>query len=139
VEFVDGSSKAQLSRPDMRLPIQYALTYPERCEGPFGVEIDYRELRTLEFQPVELERFGCLRLAVEAGERGGTYPAVLSASDEVAVEMFLAGRIGFLDIAGLVGRALDSHTPVGSPTIDDILAADSWAREMVAGSGGRAR
>jgi len=138
VEFVDGSSKAQLSMPDMRLPIQYALTYPERWEGPFRVEIDYGQLRSLEFQPADLERFACLKLAMEAGERGGTYPAVLSAADEIAVEMFLAGRIGFLDIPALVGRALDRHAPVARPTIDDIIAADSWAREIAAGSVGRA-
>jgi len=132
VDFVDGSSKAQLSMPDMRLPIQYALTYPERWDGPFRRNIDYAELRSLEFDRVDTERFPCLKLAVEAGAKGGTYPAVLSAADEVAVDLFLAGRIGFPGIPDLVSRALAAHSSVADPTIDDIVAADTWAREVAA-------
>lgn len=139
VEFVDGSSKAQMSMPDMRLPIQYALTYPERWESPFRRVIDYCELGSLEFEAVDLERFPCLRLAVEAGERGGTYPAVLSAADEVAVELFLGKRIGFMEIPALVERTLEAHVSTSSPSIDEVLAADSWAREVTSGSVGMAR
>lgn len=139
VDFVDGSSKAQLSMPDMRLPIQYALTYPERWDGPFRRDIDYAELRSLEFERVDTERFPCLKLAMEAGEKGGTYPAVLSAADEVAVGLFLGGRIGFPGIADLVSRVLDAHSCVADPTIDDIVAADTWAREVAAGGVGTAR
>ncbi len=128
VEFVDGSSKAQLSMPDMKLPIQYALTYPERWEAPFRPVVDFAGVGALDFEAVDLERFPCLRLAREAGERGGTYPAVLSAADEVAVELFLAGRIRFTDIAPVVAGALEEHRAVAHPSLDDILAADAWAR-----------
>jgi 1-deoxy-D-xylulose-5-phosphate reductoisomerase len=129
VEFIDGSAKAQLSLPDMRLPIQYALTYPERWEGPFRQALDFRKIGSLDFESVDLERFPCLKLAMEAGEKGGTYPAVLSAADEVAVELFLAQRIGFQDIAAVVARTLDRHQVVSHPSREDILAADAWARE----------
>lgn len=129
VEFVDGTAKAQLSLPDMRLPIQYALTYPERWKGPFRQEIDFEKIGSLDFEPVDLDRFPCLRLAMEAGGKGGTYPAVLSAADEVAVELFLARKIGFLDIAALVAKTLDRHEVISDPTIEDILAVDAWARE----------
>jgi 1-deoxy-D-xylulose-5-phosphate reductoisomerase len=129
VEFVDGSSKAHLSMPDMRLPIQYALTYPERWEGPFRKDLDFNSIGSLRFEPVDWERYPCLKLAKEAGARGGTYPAVLSAADETAVELFLDKRIGFLDIPALIARILDLHENVADPTIEDILSADAWARE----------
>jgi len=128
VEFCDGSVKAQLSLPDMRLPIQYALTYPERWQNPQLPRIDWRRLEPFTFEPPDLGRFPCLRLAIEAGKRGGTFPAALSAADEVAVEMFLSGRIGFLSIARLLERILDEHPSVPQPSLDEILAADRWAR-----------
>lgn len=129
VEFVDGSAKAQLSLPDMRLPIQYALTHPERWESPFREGIDFGSIVSFDFEPVDLDKFPCLKLAMEAGERGGTYPAVLSAADEVAVELFLAKKIGFPDIAAVVARTLDCHDVISYPSIEDIFAADTWARE----------
>jgi 1-deoxy-D-xylulose-5-phosphate reductoisomerase len=129
VEFIDGSAKAQLSLPDMRLPIQYALTYPERWEGPFRPRVDFGKINSLDFEAVDLDRFPCLRLAMEAGERGGTYPAVLSAADEVAVELFLSKRIGFMDIAKLVESTLDQHRAIVHPSLEEILAAEKWARE----------
>lgn len=129
VEFVDGSAKAQLSLPDMRLPIQYALTHPERWESPFREGIDFRSIVSFDFEPVDLDKFPCLKLAMEAGERGGTCPAVLSAADEVAVELFLAKKIGFPDIAAVVARTLDCHDVISYPSIEDIFAADTWARE----------
>ena len=131
VEFADGSAKAQLSMPDMRLPIQYALTYPERWEGHYNTKIDYKMVGALEFEEVDLDRFPCLRLAREAGERGGTYPAVLSAADEVAVGLFLDKKIGFTAIAELVARTLDEHDGVSDPSLEEILAADSWARDTI--------
>jgi len=129
VEFCDGSVKAQLSIPDMRLPIQYALTYPERWQNPQLPKIDWRKLGPLTFETPDLGRFPCLRLAIEAGKRGGSYPAALSAADEVAVELFLAGRISFLGIARLLERILQEHPSVPQPSLDDILAADQWARK----------
>ena len=131
VEFIDGSTKAQLSMPDMRLPIQYALTYPERWEGPFRQEMDYSKLGSLDFKGEDTERFPCLKLARQAGEDGGTYPAVLSAADEVAVELFMEKKIALTDIAVLVANALDGHSSISNPSIDDILEADAWARNWV--------
>ena len=128
VEFVDGSTKAQLSLPDMRLPIQYALTYPERWPGAFLPDTNFSEIGSLTFEAVDLEKFPCLRIAREAAEKGGTYPAVLSAADEVAVELFLKKKIGFTDIAGIVERTLERHNGLSHPSLKDILAADVWAR-----------
>jgi len=131
VEFADGSVKAQLSFPDMRLPIQYALAYPERLNNPALPRLDLISLRALTFEPPDPERFPCLRLAVEAGRRGKTYPAVLCAADEVAVALFLSRRIGFMDIPELVSRALERHVPVASPSLEEILEADRRTREEV--------
>lgn len=140
VEFVDGSVKAQLSIPDMHLPIQYALFYPQRAPSNDRPHIDFTNIpdvsrrsrsSALTFESPDMERFPCLRLALEAGRKGGTYPAVLSAADEVAVELFMKGRIGFMDIPRLVGQALDEHDSISNPSLDDILAADAWARERV--------
>ncbi len=128
VEFVDGSVKAQLSLPDMRLPIQYALFYPERPLSKLP-RLDFAKIDSLTFEAPNLEKFPCLKLALEAGRKGGTYPAVLSAADEVAVELFLEGHIGFLDIAGMVEEALEQHQAINSPSLEEILAADAWARE----------
>jgi len=128
VQFADGSIKAQLSRPDMRLPIQYALVYPDRHFNPQLPIMEWDKAMALNFEPPDLARFPCLRLAREAGEKGGTYPAVLCAADEVAGEMFLSHRIGLVDIARLVADALDHHRGIKRPSLDDILEADGWAR-----------
>jgi 1-deoxy-D-xylulose-5-phosphate reductoisomerase len=133
VEFSDGSVKAQLGCPDMRLPIQYALSYPERLPNPELPKLDWEGIKELTFEPPDLERFPCLKLAIEAGRKGGTHPAVLCGADEVAVELFLSERIKFTDIARLVARALESHKAISHPTLDEILAADDWARETVSG------
>ncbi len=130
VEFVDGSVKAQLSLPDMRLPIQYALLYPERPSSKLP-RLDFARIGSLSFEAPDLEKFPCLKLALEAGQKGGTYPAVLSAADEVAVELFLEGRIGFLDIAKVVHKALEQHQGISNPSLEEVLAADAWAREVV--------
>ena len=127
VEFADGSVKAQLGPPDMRGPIQYALTYPER--GPrVGRRLSLPELGTLTFEEPDLDRFPCLALAYAAARAGGTAPAVLNAANEVAVAAFLAGKSGFLDIPRCVERVLERHDPVGADSLDAVLAADAWAR-----------
>jgi len=131
VEFVDGSIKAQLSYPDMRLPIQYALSYPERLPNPQLPRLDWSNIKDLTFEPPDLDTFPCLKLAVEAGRKGGTCPAVLCGADEVAVELFLSQRIKFIDIANLVEKALEQHQSIPYPTLDEIMAADTWAREKV--------
>ncbi|HEY82052.1 MAG TPA: 1-deoxy-D-xylulose-5-phosphate reductoisomerase [Dehalococcoidia bacterium] len=129
VEFIDGSIKAQLSYPDMRLPIQYALSYPERLPNPELPHLDWSRIASLTFEPPDLERFPCLKLGIEAGKKGGTYPAVLCAADEVAVELFLSGRIRFTDIPRLIERTLEQHEAIAQPTLEQILEADVWARE----------
>ena len=131
VEFADGSVKAQLGKPDMRLPIQYALSYPERLANPHLPRLDWENTEELNFEPPDPDAFPCLRIAIEAGKRGGTYPAVLCGADEIAVQQFLAGKIKFTDIPKLVEQALDEHKAVARPPLEEILAADDWAREKV--------
>ncbi len=131
VEFIDGSVKAQLSYPDMRLPIQYALSYPERLPNPQLPRLDWNRINNLTFEPPDLDTFPCLKLAIEAGKKGGTYPAVLCGADEAAVELFLSRRIRFGDIASYVGQTLEQHQAIANPTLEEIVAADAWAREKV--------
>lgn len=128
VAFADGSLKAQLGLPDMRVPIQCALTYPERQPVTGVGPLDLTKVAALNFGPVDRRRFPCLALALEAGERGGTYPAVLAAVDEIAVAHFLAGHIGFLEIPRLLEAALEAHHAVADPSLETILSADAWAR-----------
>ena len=136
VEFTDGSVKAQLSRPDMRLPIQYALSYPDRLSNPDLPAIDWDDFTGLTFEPPDTSKFPCLRLAIEAERKGGTCPAALCAADEAAVELFLSGRIRFTDIARLVERALEGHDNIAHPTLEQITAAEARAREAVLKSAG---
>src|SRR5579859_625593 len=128
VEFVDGSMLAQLSAPDMCLPIQYALTYPERAPSE-RVQTNLAKLGTLTFEEPDPQRFPSLELARRAGEVGGTLPAVLNAANEVAVEAFVNHRINFPQISETVRRTLERHQVVSHPSLDQILAADSWARK----------
>lgn len=132
VEFVDGSTKAQLSWPDMRLPIQYALTYPERLPNDTLPVLDWYKVSNLTFEPPDLERFPCLRLAIEAGRKAGTYPAALCAAGEAAVDLFLSERIGFTDIARLIGTVLERHENVAQPSLEEIIHAQDRSRELVA-------
>ncbi len=129
IEFADGSIKAQLSTPDMHLPIQYALFYPQRVHNGKIAHLDFSGKQTFFFEPVNYADFPCLKLALAAAKKGGSYPAVLCAADEIAVEMFLNNSIGFLDIAHLIEKTLDMHQPIANPEIDDILVSDAWARE----------
>jgi 1-deoxy-D-xylulose-5-phosphate reductoisomerase len=127
VEFVDGSIIAQLSTPDMCLPIQYALTYPERVASD-RVQTNFAKLGSLTFEEPDGERFPALALARRAGEVGGTMPAVLNAANEVAVEKFCERQIRFDQIPATVARVMDAHQVVTTPTLEQILAADAWAR-----------
>lgn len=128
VMFRDGSVKAQLGVPDMRLPIQCALTYPERVPGTAVPRLDLRRIGTLNFGTPDMKRYPCLSLALEAGRNGGAFPAVLCAADEIAVQHFLAGHLGFTDIARVIEGALTAHSGPANPSLDDILAADASAR-----------
>ncbi|MBN1369969.1 MAG: 1-deoxy-D-xylulose-5-phosphate reductoisomerase, partial [Dehalococcoidaceae bacterium] len=128
VEFIDGSVKAHLSYPDMRLPIQYALSYPERWANPLLPRIDWSGLDSLAFEEPDVESFPCLELAINAGRRGGTYPAALCGAGEAAVELFLNGEINFPRIAELVEQVLDEHNSCGNPDLDTIEKAAITAR-----------
>ncbi len=128
VEFVDGSVMAQLGLPDMRLPIQYALSYPDRWPNELP-RVNWFALGGLTFEPPDTERFPCLALAYAAGRAGGTMPAVLNAANEIAVEAFLAGGIGFTRIQQIVAGVMEEHEVVSRPVLEEILAADQWARQ----------
>jgi 1-deoxy-D-xylulose-5-phosphate reductoisomerase len=127
VEFVDGSIKAQLGTPDMRLPIHCALAYPRRLANPFP-SLDLAAQGQLTFGPVDLRRYPCLRLARQAGAAGGTFPAVLSAADEEAVALFLGGNLPFTVIPDVVDAVLSAHVGIQHPDLATILSADAWAR-----------
>jgi 1-deoxy-D-xylulose-5-phosphate reductoisomerase len=129
VHLNDGSSLAHLGYPDMRVPISYALHHPERADVPVET-LDLAAVGELTFEPPDAETFACLRLAYEAARAGGTAPCVLNAADEVAVHAFLSGRIGFLDIARLIERALDELGSRPVRSFDDLYAADGEAREL---------
>ncbi len=128
VEFVDGSVIAQLGVPDMRTPIQYALTYPERLPTPTD-RLDLVKAASLTFEAPDMERFPCLGYAYEAAKAGGTMPAVLSGADEVAVAAFLAGGIRFDEIPLLVHATMQQHGLSARPSLTEILDADAWARK----------
>jgi len=130
VEFVDGSVIAQLSPPDMRLPIQYALSLPERRPGP-ARRFDFTERLHFDFEPPDPERFPALDLGFVAAARGGTAGAVLNAANEEAVQAFLGGRFRFTDIAEVCRRVLDEHPFVADPDLDDVRRLDAWARQEV--------
>ena len=130
VELVDGTVIAQLGVPDMALPIQYALTWPERCESA-AERLDLTALSGLHFMKPELEKLPCLALAMDCARRGGTAPAVLSAANEAAVALFLARRLGYNEIYDCVAAALGSIDFIAEPSLEDILAADAEARAFV--------
>ena len=130
VEYVDGSVLAQLGPTDMRMPIQYALTYPQRVASNNEVALDWRKLRRLDFAKVSTRRFPCLRLAREAMKKGGALPCALNAADEVAVAAFLERRLAFLGIAEVIERVLARTPRTRFEKMDDVLAADLEARRM---------
>lgn len=130
VEFADGSVKAHLGTTDMRIPIQFALSYPDRWEAPVA-PLDFRTLGTLEFAAPDTDTFRCLALARHAGETGGTLPCVMNAANEVAVAAFLAEQIGYLDIAACVEAAMEAHERVGVQPVESIAQlqeVDAWSR-----------
>ncbi|CCQ97939.1 1-deoxy-D-xylulose-5-phosphate reductoisomerase [[Clostridium] ultunense Esp] len=128
VEFVDGAIIGQLGTPDMRIPIQYALTYPVRIPLQGG-RLNLSQIGQLTFREVDVERYPALSLAYEAGEQGGTYPTVLNAANETAVQSVLARRLPFYRIEEVVAKVLERHSSISHPSLTDILEADRWARE----------
>lgn len=129
VEFIDGSFKAQLSVPDMRIPVIYALTYPERMQSDL-VQSDPTKFGALNFEPVEVDNYPCLRMAYQALERGGDVPAALSAADEIAVDAFLQHKIGFNDIALVIHEVILNWKDGAIGQLEDVIKADNKAREM---------
>jgi 1-deoxy-D-xylulose-5-phosphate reductoisomerase len=138
VEFVDGSFKAQLGLPDMRIPIQYAVTYPRRIPGP-APRLDLTAAATMTFEPVDEGRFPALRIARDAGLRGPSASTALIAADEVAVERFLAGTLPFTGIAGLAESAVERYGAGAIPDLDELIALDAevraWATTAVVAGG----
>src|SRR6185437_8570537 len=130
VEFIDNSVIAQLGPPDMRTPIQYALTYPERHSG-ISRQLDLTQAMQLQFEPPDFDRFPALRCAFDVAKRGGTLGAVLNAANEAAVEAFIEGKATFGEISRLVERTIESHRLQTQPSLDDLLEADRWARQSV--------
>ncbi|MEG6611979.1 1-deoxy-D-xylulose-5-phosphate reductoisomerase [Pseudoclostridium thermosuccinogenes] len=128
VEYVDGSIIAQLGAPDMRIPIQLALTYPARMPNDFS-KLDFLKVGSLTFEDPCYRTFPCLRLSFEALNAGGTMPAVLNAANEISVNLFLKGKIGFNDISRINEKVMDKHILNISPSIDDIIDSDVWARK----------
>jgi 1-deoxy-D-xylulose-5-phosphate reductoisomerase len=127
VEFCDGSVLAQMGPPDMRTPISYALSYPERLP-PQWEKLTLELMQNLTFETPRFKDFPCLELAYAAGRAGGSMPAVLNAANEVAVELFLKGKIGFTDIARVLEKVMGEHITVAKPNLDDLLEADEWGR-----------
>ena len=127
VEFQDGVVLAQLSATDMRIPIQYALTYPNRLGNSLPC-IDFYKLKELHFEPPDFKRFPCLRLAYRAAAELGTLPAVLNAANEASVEEFLKGRLDFILIPGIIEEVMNTHRNIKDPGLEDIRKADSWGR-----------
>lgn len=131
VEYKDRAVMAQLGTPDMKVPIQYALTYPRRTHLTTE-RLDLAKLSTLHFAAMDYERYPLLKLAFDCGKEGGTLPAVLNAANEVAVARFLRGEITFLAIEAIVEQACAAHTPVQNPDLETIMEADAWARSFAA-------
>jgi 1-deoxy-D-xylulose-5-phosphate reductoisomerase len=132
VEYEDGSIMAQMGSPDMRIPIQLALTYPKREKNSFS-KLDILKCASLTFEAPDLEAFPCLKLAYDALNSGGTMPVVMNAANEVAVSMFLSGKISFQHIARIIDGIMNKHCVNTNPTLDDIIEADRWARETIGG------
>ena len=128
VEFVDGSIKAQLGAPDMRIPIQYALLSEVRAQNHWQ-RFSFAKAAQFTFQPPDKDKFPCLQYAYDAGKAGGTLPAVLNAANEVAVKLFLTGKISFADIPVKIKEKLDNHQNISSPTLEQIIQADQAARQ----------
>ena len=131
IEFADGSVIAQLASTDMRLPIQYALTYPERIDSPVE-RLDFWKMRALTFEPPDIETFKGLKLAYEVGRRGGTAPCIFNAANEIAVDAFLNNRINFLDIYAVIEETLNRREIISKLDLETLVDENSAARSLAA-------
>ena len=130
VEYIDGSIKAQLSNPDMRLPIQYALSYPDRYELQ-DLKFDIEQFSRLDLEPIDLNKFKCVELALDAMNSGGSFPVVLNVANDLAVDLFLNERISFLQIPQIIKECMDDHNWIDSPTLSDILSLTKWTENHI--------
>jgi len=128
VELIDGSFLGHLGVADMRIPIQYALSYPQRFDSPASI-LNFSEVGCIHFQKPDTDKFPLLKIAYQAGRQGGTLPAVMNAANEVAVHQFLAQKISFMNITMLVQQVMEKHDTIRHPSLEEIFAADNWARE----------
>lgn len=133
VEYLDGSIIAQMGLPDMRLPIQYALFYPDRKEMKLGERLDFFKFNQLTFEEPDMDTFYGLKLGIKAGETGGSMPTVFNAANEWAVARFLEGKIGFLDIPAIISRAMENHAVITSPSLNDILNTEQETYDFIEG------
>ena len=131
VEFVDGSIKAQISKPDMRMPIQYSLLYPSRKFNSGLSKLDLIDVGKLSFKRLDLDRYPCFVLGLEYGRKGNTWPAVLSGADEMAVRLFLSGQLNYTEIADVIRDATKMHVAVSNPDVYQALEAANWAKKQV--------
>jgi len=130
IEFIDGSIKAQMGSPDMKIPIQYALTYPKRYKADWVIT-DFSQIGKLTFLQPDFKKFPCLSLAYKSLEKGGTVPSVLNAANEIAVKLFLEKKIKFPDIPLIIEKAINEHKIIEDPCLEDLIEADSWARNYI--------
>ena len=130
VEYVDGAVVAQMGTPDMRLPIQYALYYPDRTYLP-GDRLDFKQLRQITFEQPDTEVFKGLPLAIKAGREGGSMPVVFNAANEYAVALFLEKRIGFLDIYRMIEMTMEAHNNIAKPSLEEILETEQWVYQYI--------
>ena len=130
VEFKDGSIKAQISKPDMRQPIQYAFTYPERSYID-DMNFDFTKYSRIDFEEPDFDKFKCIKLAFDAVKLGGTYTVVLNIANDIAVNLFLEDKISFISIPELIDKALNKHIPIFNPTVDDIKETTIWTKKFI--------
>ena len=129
VEFEDGSTKAQLSPPNMKLPIQYALFHPERQENKHSPSLDLETISKLTFEPMDPDRYPCFNMALDYAKKGNTWPSVLTGADDGAVQRFIEGKISFGEIPKLIEHTLTSHTEIVNPDVDQRIEAANWGYE----------
>jgi 1-deoxy-D-xylulose-5-phosphate reductoisomerase len=132
VEFVDGSIKAHIGKPDMRMPIQYSLLYPQRKSNIELSRLDLLDVGEFSFKELDLDRYPCFVLGLEYGKKGATWPAVLSGADDMAVNLFLSGKLHYTEIAEVIREATKMHQPVSNPDVYQALEASNWAKQQVA-------
>ena len=130
VEYIDGSIKAQLSNPDMRLPIQYAFSYPERYEMN-DLKFDIKNFSRLDIEPVDLDKFKCIKLSYDAINKGGSNPTILNVANDIAVDLFLNKKITFIQIPVIIEECINNHSYINLPTLSDILSLTKWTKNYI--------